>query len=136
MQKRRPSAYPPGFEIPDGWLDCPAFGHNLRPPKEKVGLIPCKVQIPSSMRCFCMILLRSRSGHLLCRHLQVPLGERFSPYIPEDRQMTPAKLIAQLGKKGYQVRLHYGSRMTVAGIRILGTCTEFCCCFRLGWSST
>ena len=43
VQREGTSSNPPGYEIPDGWLNCPPFGHNLRPNNLGVGMIPCKV---------------------------------------------------------------------------------------------
>ena len=36
----------------------------------------------------------------------MPLGVKFNQYIPEENQFTPAKLVGQLKKKGYEVNVH------------------------------
>jgi len=57
------ATYPPGYEIPDGWLNCPPYGHNLRPNKQGAGMIPCKVHFCKCKVHFC------KSHFHVCLHL-------------------------------------------------------------------
>lgn len=50
------------------------------------------------------------------RLLQVPLGNKFSRYISKEKQYTPAILVQQLEKKGYEVLASSMYRSTVKSL--------------------
>ena len=77
------------------------------------------------------VATKSRTG-LWC---QVPLGNKFNPFIPPDKQFTPAKLIQQLAAKGYKVglvidltnswRYYHPDEFTELGVQHMKVCSIY-----------